>query len=487
MTAVLGLPPQDMKLAAPRVGFYVGAVCVSALYCLAQASWTVPDADQASAIAAFLLLGLLSEAGSFRLQLSTATSSIAFIPFLAAILLFPAGWAMVIAGLTWLIADLLIRRKPVIKAAHNTAKEVVAVGVASFCFQLFGGEPSLATFAISVTTLPGLVFGVASYFAISHGGTTLAIAIAGRTPVSEVWNRLIGAHLMYDLSASSLAALLAYLYVMLDFGGLLVVVLPLLFVRHLYHMAIRLEQSNQDLLGLMVKSIEARDPYTSGHSVRVSRLAEAIARDVGLRSQQVKNIATAALLHDVGKIYEEFARILRKEGKLEPWEVEMIRTHPVRSAELVSTISSLQGDVEKAVRHHHESYDGSGYPDGLSANAIPLGARIISIADTVDAMTTTRPYRDALPYWRVVGELTTRAGVQFDPALVDLFCSSTRIADVVRDFIAQREVPEPASAPVTFVPVHPSAGSQRPMFGRPGELPTTRARRLWRRRKACSF
>jgi HD-GYP domain-containing protein (c-di-GMP phosphodiesterase class II) len=137
------------------------------------------------------------------------------------------------------------------------------------------------------------------------------------------------------------------------------------------------------------------------------------------------------LLHDVGKVYEEYAPLLRKEGLLTVEERILLQTHPVRSAELITTISSLRGPVEEAVRHHHENFDGSGYPDGLAGDAIPLGARIIMIADTLDAMTTDRPYRRALPFERVLEEVRKYSGRQFDPDLAGLVAKSAAIRRLV--------------------------------------------------------
>jgi putative nucleotidyltransferase with HDIG domain len=250
-------------------------------------------------------------------------------------------------------------------------------------------------------------------------------------PVAQAWMRIGGGSLFYDLVSSPLAPLLAFLYVRLQLPGLLLLVLPLYFVRHIYHVNLQLEQVNRDLLELMVKAIEARDPYTSGHSLRVSQIAAQLARDCGVGHRAVEQIATAALLHDVGKIHEDFAPLLRKEGKLEPAEKALMQTHPTRSAELVSTISAFRGPIEQAVRHHHENYDGSGYPLGLAGEAIPIGARIIMIADTMDAMTTDRPYRAALSFDRVLQEMQRHAGRQFDPALVKIVVRSAAIGSLL--------------------------------------------------------
>lgn len=152
----------------------------------------------------------------------------------------------------------------------------------------------------------------------------------------------------------------------------------------------------------------------------------------------------AALLHDVGKIYEEFAPLLRKEDKLTAEERIVMQTHVKRSAELVGVVSKLKGPVLEAIQHHHENYDGTGYPDGLSGEEIPIGARIIMIADTLDAMTTDRPYRKALGFELVVGELRKYSGRQFDPRIADVLIKSAS----VRRMIGASEGEIPSSTPV---------------------------------------
>ena len=136
--------------------------------------------------------------------------------------------------------------------------------------------------------------------------------------------------------------------------------------------------------------------YTSGHSLRVRELSRAIALELQLSAKQIEDVETAALLHDVGKIHEEFAPLLRKESRLTEEETALMQTHAAKSAELVGIISKFRGDIQHAVRHHHERWDGQGYPDGITSSAIPLASRIILIADTIDAMTTDRPYRKQL-------------------------------------------------------------------------------------------
>jgi len=248
-------------------------------------------------------------------------------------------------------------------------------------------------------------------------------------------------------------AALAYLYVKWQLSGVVLVSVPLFVVRHIYVQNLRLEQSNRELLDLMVKQIELVEPYTSGHSKRVAHYARILSKEAGIHGKQSDHIATAALLHDVGKVYEEYAPLLRKQAKLTAEERKLLESHPVRSAELVCTISSLRGPVEKAIRHHHENYDGSGYPEGLSGEDIPIGARIIMIADTLDAMTTDRPYREALPFDRVLEEMRKYAGQQFDPRLVDIVTKSTAI----RRLVGLSSQPVPPRTPSLFT----RSGTQR--------------------------
>lgn len=223
--------------------------------------------------------------------------------------------------------------------------------------------------------------------------------------------------------------------------GLVGALVPILVIRHIYGLYRKLQSSGRELLDLMVKAIEARDPYTSGHSVRVATLAKAIAQEAKMSAEEVEQVYTAAVMHDVGKIHEEFAPLLRKDSKLTPEETALLQTHPVKSADLVGIISSFRGTVQDAVRSHHERWDGGGYPDGLAGEAIPLGARIIMISDTTDAMTTDRPYRKRLPIDAVVAELQKYRGTQFDPRLVDLVVNSVTVRRVMAEVSAASSRP----------------------------------------------
>jgi putative nucleotidyltransferase with HDIG domain len=229
---------------------------------------------------------------------------------------------------------------------------------------------------------------------------------------------------------------LAWLSVNLGIVGTLGMALPILAVRQLYRTTVELATVTQELLELMVAAIEARDAYTSGHSRRVAKASEIIAKAIGLNPAEVERVSVAALLHDVGKIDETFGPILAKEGRLTPEEWEIMKRHPIRGAELVGLLSSLK-DIVAPVRHHHENWDGTGYPEGLKGEAIPLASRIIMFADTLDAITTDRPYRKALGMEEARSEFLRFRAKQFDPSICDRVVSSEVWSDLYVCFVSE--------------------------------------------------
>jgi putative nucleotidyltransferase with HDIG domain len=318
---------------------------------------------------------------------------------------------------------------------------MLAVALGDLAYGALGGHVGFDRFEFNFLAFAVLVV---VFWAVNQGSVSLAVSLTSDISLRETWSRIAGGSPLYDLVSSSLAILLSFLFIRLQIPGLAVLVLPLFFVRHVYQMNLQAERANRELLELMVKAIEARDPYTSGHSVRVAEYARSVARELGLPAKHVDDIATAALLHDVGKIYEEFAPLLRKDGRLSPEERMLMQAHPVRSADLVGTIAEFRGRVQADIRNHHENYDGTGYPDGLAGETIPVGARIIMIADTIDAMTTDRPYRKALTLQRALDELSKYAGQQFDPKLVKLVTRSPSIRRLLGPQLAS-DAPLPRS------------------------------------------
>ena len=180
-----------------------------------------------------------------------------------------------------------------------------------------------------------------------------------------------------------------------------------------------LHESYLKTIRALVGTIELKDSYTSGHSENVSRYATALALEMGLGSGEADDVAIAGLLHDIGKIGSS-EDILLKQGKLTDQEYAAMKIHPQSAVKLLTAVG-LSENILNIVLHHHEHYNGKGYPEGLSQNKIPMGARILMVADTIDAMTTNRPYRPIQPIKTLASELKKYSGSQFDPLVVDAF------------------------------------------------------------------
>lgn len=399
---------------------YVALVIAAAVGTAVALYLRDPDFNPAFAQAA-LTFGLISVLANVLTHKTSgdATGSLSFIPVLASAAIAPHWLTSVAVAGSALGAQVVARRSP-LKSGFNVAQECFAISLAIFAYRSLGGAPlhrigesgSLSLFALFI------VFFVTNSVCVSGA---LGI-VNGRNPWT-VWKENTLGVLPYDFLSLPVILFFVWIYTQYGVVGAFVLAVPLLGLRQIYKVNWQLERTNRELLELMVAAIEARDPYTSGHSRRVAEKAKIISRAIGMRDKEIDRIVAAALLHDVGKIHEVFGPILSKPGRLTPEEQVVMRTHPIKSAELVGTVTQLR-DVVPLIRHHHENWDGTGYPDGLRGESIPLGSRIIMFADTIDAMTTDRPYRAALDATSVRKELLRFRGTQFDPVICDALLRS---------------------------------------------------------------
>ncbi len=430
---------------------YVYTLVAAAVASLAFAYQYAPSVrgDLLVGAALLTLIGFVGAwLGGYRIKQSSG-GEVSFIPYLSAIVLYPSWTTVALVGLGAAVSE-ATRKKPGVKRAFNIAQLVLAASAAMWVYTLLGGQ----ALQIDKTfhALPHTAAVVAFLFVNTFSVAT-AISLAEDKPVLKTWYEGNVAGLAYDTVAIPFVYGCARAYVDWGAWGFLVLILVVLGIRFTYQSTHQLRTTNRELLELFVHTVEFRDPYTSGHSQRVSRYSRIIARAVGLSSKDIDRIGTAALLHDVGKIHEVFAPILSKPGRLTPEERSIMELHPVKSAELVAKISELQ-DIIPAVRHHHENWDGTGYPDRLKGRDIPLGSRIIMFADTIDAMTTDRPYRKALTENEVREELVKFRGKQFDPNICDALLQSDEYHEIftgvdTRSMLSFTQILERARRPKT--------------------------------------
>jgi HD-GYP domain-containing protein (c-di-GMP phosphodiesterase class II) len=417
---------------------YVVLVCALSVLSLVPitsgADWS--NGSQLQAVAVFALAAIAAELINYE-QLRGAAGSIALIPFVAASLIAPSALGAASVAVSATVVQVIYRRHW-LKAVFNVSQLTLGISIGIAVYRLLGGVPFLSVAGgpliqtLAATLLPAICL-TATMIVVNSATVSGVVSIVERRPFGEVWKAVMKTSPLLFIITAFFTYYLTWLYSRVGVMGAAGLVIPLLAIRQLYRTTTELTRVTEELLDLMVAAIEARDLYTSGHSKRVERASRIIAKSLGLSPQQIERVGVAALLHDVGKIDEAFAPILAKEGRLTPEEWEIMKRHPIRGAELVGLLSTLK-DVVSPIRHHHENWDGTGYPDGISHEAIPLASRIIMFADTLDAMTTDRPYRKALGMDEARAEFLKFRGRQFDPAVCDRVLSSEVWAELYASF-----------------------------------------------------
>jgi len=398
----------------------------------------IPTVQQWQAGLFFTTFGLFASVLGYKTS-RTTSGSIGFLPFLSLAVIAPNIVAVIAVFVSILGTELLVRRAP-IKALFNVSQFMLAQSIGVLIFMMLKGE-AMASGPPSLRGGTIFFVMVSAWLALNKLAVSTVVAASDGRNTREHWISSMRVSAVYDVLSFPLIYVFAYTYVEYGAAVTSMLALPLLGVRQLYKQNIALQKINEELLQLMVATVEAQDPYTSGHSQRVARYARVIAKVVGMGGRASERVAVAALLHDVGKIYGEFAPILRKPGRLTDAEYEVMKTHPARGASLVEKVSHF-ADLVPAVMSHHEAWDGRGYPHQLAGDAIPVIARVVALADTIDAMSTSRPYRDALSAEIVHAEIVKESGRQFDPRMCAALLRPESWKELVSEIaIATREYP----------------------------------------------
>jgi diguanylate cyclase (GGDEF)-like protein/putative nucleotidyltransferase with HDIG domain len=417
---------------------YVGAIVLLGTIAIAQsiyALYAVPIGWNWFVLA---ILTLISGSATVKLPSVPATISISETFVFTSVLLFgPAAGTLTVA-LDALVISLWLARRghPFYRIAFNVGAVPTALWVAAHIFYLISGIQPLSTVSTPVdiaALLKPLTLFTIVYFLLNSWLIAFAISIEKRLSSITVWKDNFAWLSLNYFGGASVAALLVTYTRNIDFAYL-AFVLPLVAILYVtFAMSMgRVEDANKHLSQLntiymstietLAMAIDAKDQITHGHIRRVQHYAVGLARVIGVTDPaQISAIEAASLLHDMGKLaVPEY--ILNKPGPLTPSEFERMKKHASVGADILSAID-FPYPVVPIVRHHHESWDGSGYPDGVKGTDIPIGARILSVVDCFDALTSDRPYRPRLSDSEALKILVERRGSMYDPLIVDTFVS----------------------------------------------------------------
>jgi len=288
----------------------------------------------------------------------------------------------------------------------------------AFAFYFSGGRFLALHQQTGVPVLP-VAYAVITYFLANSFAVSAALGLQRHTSPWSMWlANFKGASPNY-LAQAPLAILMALIYHLIGWWAVLFSLMPIYVGYNVFRLYSDIRQKHLSIIRALAAAIEMRDPYTEAHSQRMADYAVATARGLRISIEEIENIRYAAILHDIGKIGIS-DRILRKPGPLTATEYRVIQQHSRIGAEILEEVEALK-NISEVLYHHHERYDGKGYPDGIKGDSIPIGARIICVIDAYDAMTSQRPYRLALGHERAIEELRRGANTQFDPGVVDAF------------------------------------------------------------------
>lgn len=370
----------------------------------ANLSWIV--------ILLFLFLTILSASFPIRLPSGIAVS-VSFAVIFASILIFEPLVAVIVS----VLGDLLSLRKGrnLIQYLFNAAQFTLSVGAAALAFRLLRPGQLNFTFYYLVAALVPLLL----CFLLNSFFITLIIAFTRFEQPSSVWLTNIKGLAPSFISMAPLGLIIALIYQNIGIWGLILFFIPMLIARQSFISYMDMRQTFRDTIQSLSAAIDAKDPYTRGHSTRVAAYSTALARELGWTEGKVEILQYVALIHDLGKVAVP-ETILKKEGKLTADEFAQMKEHSLIGANIIKEIKFLPGGAD-IIKHHHERWDGKGYPDGLEGELIPEGARILAVADAFDAMTSDRSYRKALGFIAAVQEIKECARSQFDPHMAATF------------------------------------------------------------------
>ena len=421
------------------VGIFIGALALISLLSFAAVLRWMPLVENSTtfdwpALVVISVLVILSEAFSIDLYVRQASISTSAIPILTAYLIF-GSLGVVLASLVLAISLIIKYRSPVSRFVFNFSNHVLAGTLCLWLIVWAGGNfmGSTPLVQIVLSLLAAAILYITTTWMVAFG-----MSLDLKQPALQIWKDQFSWLAPYYIGIGFITYTMVFGYKHDHVTGLLLMVIPMLLLRVSQKQYVErtrevvkevreknqvlkknsdeIVELNEGLLVTLSEIIDLGDPFVLGHSKRVSQYATAIAKSLGLKEKQIDLVRKSALLHDIGKLGIS-KDILTKPGKLTRDEYETIKEHAALGAGLVKNSPSLRALVP-IILHHHEYHNGQGYPDKLAGNQISIEARIIAVADAIEAMLSDRPYRTGLKKDQVIEELTKYSGSQFDPLVV---------------------------------------------------------------------
>lgn len=382
----------------------------------------------------FACLVITTELLSIDIYVKNTSVSLSAAPILAGTLLYGPLGAMILA-LTFSFVVKIKNHNSLKQFVFNSINQLIAGLMITYLIIFTGNAFSENSQIVQllICLVSGTIFFFSTTFLVSF-----ATSLDTKIPIRKIWKDNFGWLTPYYVSMGVIAYALILGYQSTGMIGLAVILVPLLMLRLsvkqyidrtisklnelrgkntlLEKNSLEINQFNEDLLNALAEVVDLRDPYNSNHSQHVARYAVLISKELGLPEERISLITKASLLHDIGQLGIPDALLL-KPSRLTKSEYKTIHNHPIFGAELLRKAHSLT-QLSTIVRHHHECFDGSGYPDKLIGKEIPLESRILAVAEAIEAMATDRPYRKALSFAEILEQLNKNAGTQFDPMIV---------------------------------------------------------------------
>ena len=417
-----------------RALLYVSTVVIAAGAVIATAR---VDALPWTTLAPLAALFLICDSAPARLKIKHARVSLAFAASLAGVVLLGPDGAALLGAIAIVTGQRLFAP---LKRLFNGAQFVLSGFVAGTVFEVLGGDRFHPGQTHWVENVIGPFMGALVAFVVVNLGLLAgALLLSGESSAREL--REESALAVGCLGYGMVGLLIAGLWPRIGLLAAVLVLVPLFVARWAMDQAYAQRAAQAATLAALCQAVETKDVYTRGHSERVSRGSVMTAQELGMQAARVEAIRYAGMLHDVGKLGVP-TKVLQKSGPMTEEEFAAIQLHPMRGLEIVRDIGFLD-EALAGIMHHHEKLNGRGYPMGLAGDEIPEFARIISVVDAFDAMTSTRSYREARSPQEAVAELRRCMGEHFDPAVVEAF-----IRALERSGWDRREFVLPASGAV---------------------------------------